>query len=168
MKSRCSYQNQLVHLPFLERSPTRSSSYFSTSLDSLPRSDAISLNCSSAACRSSMISAAMMSGAGKFAESSRASSLSRKMSRLTLSRLEFLNELGGLFCHVGVKFRKCFYFCQATRVSPWLPSRMRTWWSSTIQRWPTSGSCSIKVSRRAVNRMSAVMLCIPGRKTMMP
>jgi hypothetical protein len=168
MKSRCSYLEPTCSLAVFRKVPNTVLALFLYLTGFLPRSDAISLNCSSAACRSFMISAAMMSGAGKFAESSRASSLSRKMSRLTLSRLEFLNELGGLFCHVGVKFRKCFYFCQATRVSPWLPSRMQTWWSSTIQRWPTSGSCSIKVSRRAVNPMSAVMLCIPGRKTMMP
>ena len=40
----------------------------------------------SAACKSSAISAAMISGAGRFAESSNASSFSQKMSRFTLSR----------------------------------------------------------------------------------
>ena len=49
-------------------------------------SAAIWANCSRAACKSSAISAAMMSGSGRLAESSRLSSFSQKMSRLTLSR----------------------------------------------------------------------------------
>jgi hypothetical protein len=44
-------------------------------------------NCSRAAWRSSTISAAMTSGAGRFADSSSEASLSQKMSRLALSRL---------------------------------------------------------------------------------
>ena len=52
----------------------------------LRRSSAISANSSSAACKSSTISAAITSGAGKLAASSRLSSLSQKMSRLALSR----------------------------------------------------------------------------------
>src|ERR1035441_397194 len=51
------------------------------------RSSAISANSSSAACRSSTISAAITSGAGRLAASSRLSSFSQKMSRLALSRL---------------------------------------------------------------------------------
>src|SRR5690606_9272155 len=50
-------------------------------------SSAIALNCSNAACRSSAISRAITSGGGRLAESSRDSSLSQKMSRLTLSLL---------------------------------------------------------------------------------
>lgn len=44
------------------------------------------LNCSSADCRFSVISLAIMSGGGRFAVSSRLSSLSQKMSRFALSR----------------------------------------------------------------------------------
>src|SRR5579859_4329922 len=51
----------------------------------------IASNCSSAARKSSAISAAMTSGSGRFAESSWASSLSQKTSRLTLSRLSNLS-----------------------------------------------------------------------------
>jgi hypothetical protein len=50
------------------------------------RSPAINLNCSSAASRSSTISAARMPGSGRLALSSRLSSFSQKMSRLALSR----------------------------------------------------------------------------------
>ena len=51
------------------------------------KSLAISANWASAAWRSSTISAAMTSGSGRLALSSRLSSLSQKMSRLSLSRL---------------------------------------------------------------------------------
>ena len=51
------------------------------------KSSAIVANCSSAASRSATMSAAMISGAGRLALSSRASSFSQKMSRLILSRL---------------------------------------------------------------------------------
>jgi hypothetical protein len=56
-------------------------------INSLSRSVAISRNCSRAASRSSTISWARMSGSGRLADPSRLSSLSEKMSRLTLSRL---------------------------------------------------------------------------------
>ncbi len=49
-------------------------------------SSAIIRNCSRAASRSSVMSCAMISGAGRFADSSKASSFSQKMSRFTLSR----------------------------------------------------------------------------------
>jgi len=51
------------------------------------KSSAIVANCSSAACKSAVMSAAMTSGAGRFALSSSASSFSQKMSRFTLSSL---------------------------------------------------------------------------------
>ena len=51
------------------------------------RSSAMVANCSRAASRSSVISWAMISSAGRFADSSSASSFSQKMSRFTLSRL---------------------------------------------------------------------------------
>ncbi len=51
------------------------------------KSSAMVANCSSAASRSSVISWAMIPGAGRLALSSNASSLSQKMSRFTLSRL---------------------------------------------------------------------------------
>ena len=44
------------------------------------------LNCSSADCKFSAISAAKISGAGRLSVSSRFSSLSQKMSKLALSR----------------------------------------------------------------------------------
>ena len=44
------------------------------------------LNCSSAASKFSAMSAAKISGAGRFSVSSKLSSLSQKMSRFTLSR----------------------------------------------------------------------------------
>ena len=50
------------------------------------KSSATAANCSSAACRSSTISAARTSGSGRLAVSSNDSSRSQKMSRLTLSR----------------------------------------------------------------------------------
>lgn|GEM_PF-2760205 len=50
------------------------------------RSSSMAANCSSAACRSSTISAAMTAGSGRLAESSSESSLSQKISRFTLSR----------------------------------------------------------------------------------
>ena len=50
-------------------------------------SSAMVANCSSAASRSSVISWAMISGGGRLADSSSASSFSQKMSRFTLSRL---------------------------------------------------------------------------------
>jgi hypothetical protein len=52
-----------------------------------PRSLAISANWARAAWRSSVMSAAMISGPGRLALSSRASAFSQKMSRLILSRL---------------------------------------------------------------------------------
>ena len=51
-----------------------------------PKSSVISRNCSSAACKSSTISAARMPGSGRSAVSSSDSSRSQKISRLTLSR----------------------------------------------------------------------------------
>ena len=51
-----------------------------------PSSSATLRNCSRAASRFSTISAAIMSGAGNASTSSRLSSLSQKMSRLSLSR----------------------------------------------------------------------------------
>ena len=51
------------------------------------KSSAIVANCSRAASRSAVMSAAMISGAGRLALSSSASSFSQKMSRFTLSRL---------------------------------------------------------------------------------
>jgi hypothetical protein len=50
------------------------------------KSAAINRNCSKAASKSSTISCAITSGAGRFAESVRLSSLSQKISRLALSR----------------------------------------------------------------------------------
>src|ERR1051325_6723407 len=51
------------------------------------KSSAMVANCSRAASRSAVMSAAMTSGAGRFALSSSASSFNQKMSRFTLSRL---------------------------------------------------------------------------------
>gem|GEM_PF-4822739 len=51
-----------------------------------PKSAWIASNSASAALKSSTISAAIASGAGRFEESSRLSSLSQKMSKLALSR----------------------------------------------------------------------------------
>jgi hypothetical protein len=56
-----------------------------------PTSSAIAVNCSSAACKSSMISPARISGLGRLAVSSSDSSRSQKMSRLTLSRARLHN-----------------------------------------------------------------------------
>src|SRR5438445_1537036 len=53
----------------------------------LERSFAMRRNCSKADSRSSTISWAMMSGAGRLSDDSRDSSLSQKMSRLALSRV---------------------------------------------------------------------------------
>ena len=50
------------------------------------KSSAIVANCSSAASRSAVMSAAMISGAARLADSSSASSFSQKMSKFTLSR----------------------------------------------------------------------------------
>lgn len=60
------------------KKPTRFICYF--------RSSAIVANCSNAASKSFVMSCAMISGAGRLADSSSASSFSQKMSRFILSR----------------------------------------------------------------------------------
>ena len=67
------------HAGLLQLDDHRGQDYF--------KSSAMVANCSNAASRSAAMSVAMTSGAGKFAESSNASSFSQKMSRFTLSRL---------------------------------------------------------------------------------
>ena len=57
------------------------------------KSAAIVANCESAASKSSTISCAITSGSGRLALSSRLSSLSQKMSRLSLSRLVRASEV---------------------------------------------------------------------------
>ena len=59
------------------------------------------LNCSSAFWRFSVISLAIISGAGRFSVSSRLSSLSQKMSRLALSRCISSAYVNGLKWSVG-------------------------------------------------------------------
>ena len=55
------------------------------------RSSVMLLNCSSADCRFSVISRAIMCGGGRFAVSSRLSSLSQNMSRFALSLCKSLS-----------------------------------------------------------------------------
>ncbi len=71
-----------------------------------PRSAANWENWSRAASKSSAISAAIRSGLGKLAESSRLWSFSQKISKLTLSRSRRSSNEGleafGLFAHVAI------------------------------------------------------------------
>ena len=61
------------------------------------------LNCSSAACRFSAISAAKIAGGGRFSVSSMLSSLSQKMSMLALSRWCKSAKVNGLKFSFGLR-----------------------------------------------------------------
>jgi hypothetical protein len=89
---------QLIHIPQSFYSPLTNTRLFGTfaslfrnyaSLAEIPpaKSSLIAINCSKAACKSSTILAASMSGGGKVSAPSRLSSRSQNRSRLTLSRL---------------------------------------------------------------------------------